>query len=1027
MSNQRTTRRVVILVDGAEGRQGEAHRNPSSIFRLHTLVTDGLTPDASGGSVLQVKRYYTCVGKPPTLVDKFKSKVPGDDTDDKIKQITKEICSILESPEDEVYLFGSGHGSFVARAVAGVMHHMGLPKRESLNRFDDLFDCTCALQKAWAEDDSRNGPRLTSTIQAHTLGPPKIRFMGLLDSIKATATNTVYDTSFVASITHVRVALALNENRSAKAAQLLEIGKYMDMTTHSFVQAWFIGSVDDMCGAVLHDGISLYPLQWMLIEAMKTGLAISAPSGQSLKAQDPMALVFPQYAGNVPNLDGSEDIQWSFKYTNGIQVSMFDLQTVHAAPTRPEGDSHCLRLDNECFSHAPNRKIFGSNGLKGWNSTGAYGTIIHLSAFCILDRFPKYLELSSFKPLKKNLAEYQADCVLDNATSLPPWLQGMQLQASGVKAFRILVCGKTGVGKSTLINKVFGVEMTEESLSYDQGVHDINQAFESPRHPGLLIHDSRGWQAGSDSELELIARFLRNRAFQKDAAQALHVIWFCVDADVSRIEEADKKTFETIAQFSHDVPVFIVGTKKDKLVGYRKMQLLEEYMSKTEDYPTALRLANEEANQSAEDQFSQLRDQLSQIIHYKADGYCCLSKDDEVGIKSLISQTLGLIADERVRLFCVAAQVIDVDQKINSAITECMRLGTHAIRTAAVPLPFSGIITTPTVSRLICEHVLQCFGFPKAAPAEVEAIMTNVVMGNIRDYMTHSITQFLIVSGVTIGVGIATAGVGAIIGAASCLLGLPPAARMLLKCSCDMILILERSFRYEGRYVSVKQIEDAARYYTTTTIKTFAGNEKRLQQQVHDEIDDLIPLKRLQIGFKFNRLRGNIEDLIYASRFGKPPDYPSSPTNSSSTRLASISAPAELPAPTQRPPVELENTSFTPELPGSEAPTSNSRILSRDSDKVLGSLGDMSLMPRSHRSSTFKTAELEARLAPHAPYSPASDVEGKTLIGSPGATLDGSTLGSQHSSDLSPQPSTKSSTKWSRPSWLRSKKSRNFS
>jgi ABC-type transport system involved in cytochrome bd biosynthesis fused ATPase/permease subunit len=112
---------------------------------------------------------------------------------------------------------------------------------------------------------------------------------------------------------------------------------------------------------------------------------------------------------------------------------------------------------------------------------GAYGTIIHLSAFCILDRFPKYLELSNFKPLKKNLAEYQADCVLDNATSLPPWLQGMQLQASGVKAFRILVCGKTGVGKSTLINKVFGVEVTDESQSYDQGVHDINQAFESPR------------------------------------------------------------------------------------------------------------------------------------------------------------------------------------------------------------------------------------------------------------------------------------------------------------------------------------------------------------------------------------------------------------------------------------------------------------------------------------------------------------------------------------------------------------------
>jgi hypothetical protein len=146
--------------------------------------------------------------------------------------------------------------------------------------------------------------------------------------------------------------------------------------------------------------------------------------------------------------------------------------------------------------------------------------------FCVLDRYPRHLDLPNFLPLKAKISRFQDNCFDDDEDSLAPWLRDMQLQASGVKAFRILVCGKTGVGKSTLINRVFGVEMTSESDSYDQGVHDINVAFESPKHPGLLIHDSRGWQAGSDTELDLIAKFLRYRAFQQDPAEALHVIWY---------------------------------------------------------------------------------------------------------------------------------------------------------------------------------------------------------------------------------------------------------------------------------------------------------------------------------------------------------------------------------------------------------------------------------------------------------------------------------------------------------------------
>jgi predicted GTPase len=65
--------------------------------------------------------------------------------------------------------------------------------------------------------------------------------------------------------------------------------------------------------------------------------------------------------------------------------------------------------------------------------------------------------------MKSELADHR-EMSLSSETTIPPWLEGQELQESGVKAFRILVCGKTGVGKSTLINKVFGVEMVRRTL-----------------------------------------------------------------------------------------------------------------------------------------------------------------------------------------------------------------------------------------------------------------------------------------------------------------------------------------------------------------------------------------------------------------------------------------------------------------------------------------------------------------------------------------------------------------------------------
>ena len=45
------------------------------------------------------------------------------------------------------------------------------------------------------------------------------------------------------------------------------------------------------------------------------------------------------------------------------------------------------------------------------------------------------------------------------------WTDRKTLEIEELRNIRILVCGNTGVGKSTLINKVFGVSGSDEVVS----------------------------------------------------------------------------------------------------------------------------------------------------------------------------------------------------------------------------------------------------------------------------------------------------------------------------------------------------------------------------------------------------------------------------------------------------------------------------------------------------------------------------------------------------------------------------------
>ena len=119
-------------------------------------------------------------------------------------------------------------------------------------------------------------------------------------------------------------------------------------------------------------------------------------------------------------------------------------------------------------------------------------------------------------------------------------LKKMKEAQENMKPVNIMIIGKSGVGKSTLINNVFREKMAEVGIG-----EPVTQHLKKISKPGfpVVIYDTKGFELSENSQNNVLKE-LKNEIEKKylgKEEEQIHVIWYCINAESSRIEENEKK------------------------------------------------------------------------------------------------------------------------------------------------------------------------------------------------------------------------------------------------------------------------------------------------------------------------------------------------------------------------------------------------------------------------------------------------------------------------------------------------------
>ncbi|MDR5812064.1 50S ribosome-binding GTPase [Caballeronia sp. LZ033] len=240
----------------------------------------------------------------------------------------------------------------------------------------------------------------------------------------------------------------------------------------------------------------------------------------------------------------------------------------------------------------------------------------------------------------------------------------------------VLIAGKTGVGKSTLVNAVFQGDLAKTGIG--RPVTQNTREYTKAGIP-LTIIDTKGIEvADYENTKKQLEDAIRDRNGSDDAKQHVHVAWICIAEDSRRVEQAEADLLELLARYR--IPTVAVITKARSNNGFDK-------------------------------EVERLLPASKQVVRVRAiretldEGHELLP----VGLKELVEVTSQLFPEGQANAF-VAAQKVDLSKKTERSHLAVGAAAVSAAGIGAIPIPFSDAIGIVPVQVTMIATISAIFG-----------------------------------------------------------------------------------------------------------------------------------------------------------------------------------------------------------------------------------------------------------------------------------------------------------------------------